>query len=810
MSNRRRKRTENPQASASPTPQRRLDHLVLIRESDNYGRLLMEGMIQQTLAKVQHLPGATELKKAGVRVFTEPERWGATLRRSGSSQMATVEVEGVLYLYSMGTAAKNDLPDTNAFVAELVKIIATYRPAEVWTVAFTRLLRSAEYVGDLLKVFSEHTQVLHCEAEIRPATPEGKMVFQVLGMIAAVERDYIVRRHTAGRVSQWRRRDWIPNAYPPGYRVEDGHLVLAPNEIEATRQMLAIMATPGLTPAEKALRIGALGLSTPMITRIHGDEATIADARNPSDVIDTLMGWVDTYDTGRYDVLWPNPFPGVEEFAGVEVEDLEGYEYGALRLRYEVPIPGGGWADDSTFEAIRQNRSTLAPTGGASHRTVPPLSGLFSFVDGSYEYAIVGRGDHYQLVRRPHEPLRQFTGWTCEVNDSEWITTVSRREWHKSIADAVAEALRHGLPADLDPTRFQSIDTLPPLNPRRARIRILRKQLADVTDNLERARRNARLAGDDDAATLFVEDVKRYLAEHRFLTGELEELDDDDPQVLGDSFESSAELVAQALGRLSRVELAADASLRDALRTVISKERWWLDDELVHWEIFLEVPHNEGTAVLGPISGTLNRYAGGKRRPTRRRIRRASALSLIELGLGERAAMTVSACPSPLLGEVLTAHLTGQPTPEGTDADWAKTVIETYTDPAFRWQRGHWRLGDTERVRVLTLVADAGGTLRRSQILGAGVAPHQLRYLTRQTDAPSGDPILTRLTGEHDAKHELIRCPHCGAFASHSVVTPETRPGLLCSQCWRAPRPDSPVFPDFYRVSFDDELPVAS
>ena len=40
----------------------RLDHLVFVRESAAYDTLLMEGMIQQTLAKVATLPGASELQ----------------------------------------------------------------------------------------------------------------------------------------------------------------------------------------------------------------------------------------------------------------------------------------------------------------------------------------------------------------------------------------------------------------------------------------------------------------------------------------------------------------------------------------------------------------------------------------------------------------------------------------------------------------------------------------------------------------------------------------------------------------------------
>jgi hypothetical protein len=91
---------------------------VVVRESDAYDNLLMEAMIQQTLAKVADLPGAAELQAAGMAVLENPRRFGATQRRMGSSRLVTVERDGVLYIFAMGSAAKVDLDDdTNAIVS---------------------------------------------------------------------------------------------------------------------------------------------------------------------------------------------------------------------------------------------------------------------------------------------------------------------------------------------------------------------------------------------------------------------------------------------------------------------------------------------------------------------------------------------------------------------------------------------------------------------------------------------------------------------------------------------------------------------
>jgi DNA invertase Pin-like site-specific DNA recombinase len=140
------------------------------------------------------------------------------------------ERDGTMYFASMGSASKSDSNNENAFISELVKAIAHYRPRHVWGVAFTRFCRNAEFAGDLLKVMSENIEVLHCESLIDLSTPEGKMMFQFLAMIAAAERDYIVRRHTAGRMNQWRNNQWIPISYPAGYKLDKDRRIILDEE----------------------------------------------------------------------------------------------------------------------------------------------------------------------------------------------------------------------------------------------------------------------------------------------------------------------------------------------------------------------------------------------------------------------------------------------------------------------------------------------------------------------------------------------------------------------------------------------------
>lgn len=802
MSNQKRRRGNNFGVQ-EPKVDYRLDHLVVMRESDRYDQILMEGMIQQTLAKVSHLPGARELMGAGVEVFNNPHKWGATTRKVGKSLMSLVERDGVLYLYSMGTAASEDLPDANAFVAELINVISTYSPRETWVSSFTRLTRSANWVGDLMRAFIDHKGLLHCEAEINLSTPEGKMLFQMLGMIAAMERDYIVRRHTAGRVAQWRRGDWIPNAYPPGYQVVDRKIVLDKTSLKATRSMLRILANVALSSSEMVASIAALGITTPAVQRLHGDDATIAGARNPTSILSTLLGWVESYETGRHETLWQNPFPGVTDIAGVPVEMIDGFDHGALRLIQVMPIPDGGWADQSIFDAIRSRKELVSLTGGASRSTVAPFSGLFRFDDGEYEYTLGTINDNYSLLRRPVDLDRTFSGWHSDSEDQvERLGVVDRATWHQSMADAIIEAVEVGLPTKLDAGRFQTSGPLPALDPVRARLRALELRVKDERAYLAKSVRNAQMTDGDAVAAIFIEDVKRHNSEVTRLENEINGVKAGLAEpVLEEKFESSAEMVAQAVAALAGTENRGPISLRDDLLSIFHDARWKLEGETVQWEVTIELPHEFGTVMLGRVKGQLENRMPTPKRSSPKYMRTLATKQLVAAGLTERAARSVAAAEQPIITAVLLAQLSGSELPRDVEPHWAQHIISVYGNHNFVWMPNQWRLDDELRVRVLDMIEAGGGTLSVAAALAAGVKSEQLRYLWRAMDAPSGDPILRRRTINHVMSVAFLECPHCGGSASHSVVTPETKPGVLCPSCWRAPTPSSPVFPDFYRTA---------
>jgi hypothetical protein len=431
------------------------------------------------------------------------------------------------------------------------------------------------------------------------------------------------------------------------------------------------------------------------------------------------------------------------------------------------------------------------------------LSGLFRYTHDAWEYALIAGKGGYELRRRPADDHRTHAGWVSENGqDAERVGVINRQELHRSITQAVIAAVRAGLPVALDAGRYKSFADLPALDPKRARIRALRHQAAQALEKFHRAKRNASLANNPDIAAGFVEDAERAHSERERLERELSHLEATvaDPE-LGDHFESTATMVAAALACLHNAADTGPRELTEALRTIISGERFTVCDEGIAWSLFIELPHEEGTVRLGPITGRVASGPSQQRKTAgglTRRQRASQVRALTDAGLDEPAALAAVRCPHPSLAAVLQSHLDGGDLPADVDEAWAHHVIGVYTGPRFRWERGKWAQTYPMRQVVLDAVMAAGGTATTKQLAGRGVKLEQVRYLTRHLDTPTGHPILTAQGQGQSRRYSVLRCPHCGGHASLSCVTPETRPGVLCPACRRTPTPDSPVFPEWY------------
>lgn len=644
---------------------------------------------------------------------------------------------------------------------------------------------------------------VHADMDIDLRKAEGKMIWQVLVMVSGMERDLIVYRHQAGRVNAWKRNAWFPStAVPPGYVIGEGRkITILDDQIDVTRKMLTILANPKLTPTQVCRRLGDLGISTPKLRQLHGADATYADAHNTGTAVQSLLGWLPAYEHGVYEAVWPNQMPGITEFGGVDVETLEGYENGVLRLKYEVPSPDGGWAPSEVFDAIKDRwiteESTSPVRGGGAQQLVRPLTGVFrSAVDGK-EHRLRAASGRYAIEQRTYRPDAEFVDW-IKGRRGDHIATVDEGAMHRSIAHGVAEAIRDGVSARLIPGEILWIGPspgMPSLSNGPARRKRLETHVEDETRRATQARHNANDTQDPDLRADFLEDAKRATAKCRRLKKLIEEIDVEaaTPVLLPERFESNTDALVQALSSLANAVGPQPADMRAALQSIITDESLNITDDAVEWSLYVRIPVDQGVVVLGPITGTIPNL---KMRPptgVTRRQRKEFVNQLIPDGLSRLAAESAATCAFPNLVDALLSDVGSGPD------QWIRHVRAVYLNPEFKWNRGRWMLDNQTRQKLCDVLVRHGGSASVSEVQSAGISDSQWRHLTRTTDDPSGAPIAFMGSGRGSSRLiELLRCPHCQGYASVSMPVPEVPFGVLCPECRRAPVESSPEFPAWY------------
>lgn len=387
----------------------RIEHLVVVRESPQYGYVLMEGMIGQTVGRLLHLPGADDVLAAGI----EPVRGTGPFRtfeyRKHGTTAVMFEHENVLYLYSLGSAAKANIDDQeNAFIELLIDVLEHYRPRNVYVATFSRLVRSTEFAGRLQRAMNAHVDVIHSgDQQIRPKTTDGKIMWSMLALIADMERDLIVQRLFAGTCNAYQRGRWVLNdeAVPPGYVLDPVTKKVSPDEslVEPVRLLLTMMADPTLTSRQVMDAAGDAGLTSSRIKRIHGPDATFADVIRSDSKLAGLVDWIDTYATGTAVITHPNPFPGATSFGTLKVEEASSTSAGVVRFVYDWGLPEGGWAPAEVLEAARarcRGTKDRRTTGGAAHVKRKPFSGWVQWSDDTHSFHLSGSSSHYVLLRQ--------------------------------------------------------------------------------------------------------------------------------------------------------------------------------------------------------------------------------------------------------------------------------------------------------------------------------------------------------------------------------------------------------------------------
>lgn len=387
----------------------RVEHLVVVRESPQYDNILLEGMIGQTVGRLLHLPGADEVLAAGLSPVVGPSPFREFRIRKHRTNMVLFAHCGVLYMYSQGSAAAANTNDhENAFVELLVDVIEHYRPVNMYVATFSRLVRSTEFAGRLQRAVNRNVDVVHYgEQQLRPRTPDGKIMWTMLALLADMERDLIVQRLFAGLCTAYQRGMWILNeeAVPPGYVFDPETRLVHPDPemVEPVRALLTMMGDPTLTARRVLDEAGGMGLSSAKVRRLYGQDATFTDVSRADSKLASLVDWIDTYETGRTTITYSNPFPGATSFGSLKVEGAGPHEPGVVRFTFDWGLPEGGWASPDVFEAARnRNRGTKERrrSGGAAHVRRKPFAGWVDWEDGAHCYHLSGTSSHYIVQRQ--------------------------------------------------------------------------------------------------------------------------------------------------------------------------------------------------------------------------------------------------------------------------------------------------------------------------------------------------------------------------------------------------------------------------
>ena len=136
----------------------------------------------------------------------------------------------------------------------LIDIIITYR--------LDRLSRSITDFADLTKKFDEWgVQFVSVTQEINTATSAGRMMLNILITFAQYEREVITERVRDKMAASRKKGMWVGGSVPMGYKVENKHLVVVPEEADVIRkifQRYVEIQSPKLI----AMELNAQGIKT--------------------------------------------------------------------------------------------------------------------------------------------------------------------------------------------------------------------------------------------------------------------------------------------------------------------------------------------------------------------------------------------------------------------------------------------------------------------------------------------------------------------------------------------------------------------
>ncbi len=360
---------------------RRIDELVLVRESDEHAKLMFDVCRQQTYASMVRsrsdvaavaAMGLKPLEHAGPELLVRIDDGRGGVReelvaleriRQGSTSAVLFSVGGTYHLWSMASAAKINGEDyTNGFTQILSDVIRRLRPRVLRALNVSRLVRSTRQFDLLAIAIRDNVDFIDAEQrfDLRDDDSPGWGMLRQYAQTAATERRWIATRTQAGKVAMLVRGQWPMGKYtvPFGYVFDErtGRLTPDPGARETVRDMLRVLAGE-LPPAAMVQELSRLGVVTMRPNHRSRKREDIGTARNPAAILKSLYRYVPVWVHGEY--LWriKNLLAGLTEVMSVPIVfPTSGRPSlanpGELQMLFQVELPDGGWAEPELLAAV--------------------------------------------------------------------------------------------------------------------------------------------------------------------------------------------------------------------------------------------------------------------------------------------------------------------------------------------------------------------------------------------------------------------------------------------------------------------------
>lgn len=402
---------ETPRTSTPPpllpSFTNRVTSLVVCRESNEYSRVLMEGLVQQTLSYCDGVRSRDTVAKLGLTPLTGdgelPPEVKIVPLTCGRAKAMLFAVGNEFYLYAMVSAAKANAMGDNDWTQLLQAVIEALRPRDLYAASLSRLVRAFTYSAKVLVAVSENVERVHAGSTLISFVGKDRLVggilWSSLSMIATSERDLIVQRLTSGVVAKYFRKEWVKGAgsVPLGYALDPHtkNLRVDPDQTEALRLVLMALAQPRPDYIRLVHELADMGISS--TTQRAQKDATVALLHYPQSYVEQIKRWLDTYESGRYSLQMTNPFPGATHIAGLKVRDASDSFAGWLQFDYHWGRP------DVPVALVHAARAGLAarrtsPVRGAAAKARPAQLNGTMWEQDNLRYWLRGTtSDRYEI-----------------------------------------------------------------------------------------------------------------------------------------------------------------------------------------------------------------------------------------------------------------------------------------------------------------------------------------------------------------------------------------------------------------------------